>query len=107
MSGRVARWRHRHPAPKEPHVRFSPYTAQACQTPLKTRPFNFAIGFIVYLKIAVRVVEYQIGKRVVSALAVPMMQDEIRLIRYHLLTGWAEAVLDGVDPCFEPRGEGT
>ncbi len=52
-------------------------------------------------------VKYQIGERVVVALSVPMMQDEILLICDHLLTGWADAVLDGVDPCLEPRGEGT
>jgi len=52
------------------------------------------------------VVEYQIGERVIAALAVPMMQDEIPLIRNQLLTGGAETVLDGVDPCLEPSGEG-
>ena len=55
------------------------------------------------LKIAVRVVEYQVGKRFVTAFSIPMMQDEILLIRNRLLTGWAKAVLYGVvDACFCP-----
>ena len=51
-------------------------------------------------------VKYQIGKRVVAALAIPMMQDEVLLIRDHLLTGGANAILDSVDPCLEPGGDG-
>ncbi len=39
--------------------------------------------------------------------SIPMVQDEVLLIHYHLPTGRANAVLNSMYPCLESSGDGS